>query len=110
MGCLFTFNFPKIKEVKTTGIQSQLFKILEETNEVEKEVVALLVCMVRNQPRDYTRLIEETLDLIHACETMLYVLIDGKLVTEAKVNRVKGDVISKNMKRGYYLDGRKEGE
>lgn len=108
MGCKYAFNFPKLRQDKAFGVQTQLFKILEEANEVEKEVVGLLVAKLRDQKLDYTRLIEETLDLIHACETMLYILIDGNLADERQVNRIKESVIAKNMKRGYYADGRKE--
>lgn len=106
MGCKFTFNFPKVRADKSCGINVQVFKVLEEAREVEKEVVGLLVAKIRNQPRDYTRLIEETLDLIHACETMLHILIDAKITNERKIDRIKGEVIAKNMKRGYYADGK----
>lgn len=106
MSCRYTFNFPKIRPDKAGGINAQVFKVMEEANEVEKEVVGLLVAMIRNQPRDYTRLIEETLDLIHAAETMLHVLIDGKAANERQIDRIKGEVIAKNMKRAYYLDGK----
>lgn len=106
MSCNYLFNFPKIKADKTGGVSTQLFKILEESREVEKEVIGLLVAKMQNKPRDYTRLIEETLDLIHACETLLHILIDAKLTNERKIDRIKGEVIAKNLKRGYYADGR----
>ena len=101
----YCYNFPKVRADKATSVMAQCWKVMEETTEVEKEVVSLKLAKMRNEPLDFSALVRETLDCIHACETMLHILIDGKMVTQREIDNLKGEVIGGNMARGYYADG-----
>ena len=103
----YSYNFPKVRKDKTTSVQAQCWKMLEEATEVEKEVVSLKLAKMRNESLDYKALVLETLDYIHAGETMLGILVDGGAVTQRFVDDAKSAVIGKNLARGYYADGSK---
>lgn len=78
-------------------MSSQIKKIGSEYREVEE---AYIEWQISEHKTDYApfRVAEETLDVIHACETLLHMLeADGLDIEE-----VKDFVETKNRKRGYY--------
>lgn len=81
MGSYYAFNFPPVKTKR--DVNAQIAKIGEESNEVSTAKTDL-------------EIIEETLDTVQACETLL------RMFDETTVHTVKARVICKNAKRGYY--------
>ena len=99
----YSYNFPKIA---TTSIQAQCLKIREEATEVEAEAVALRLAEIREEPKDYKALVIETLDYIHAGESMLNHLLDIGAVSQRFIDEAKVEVIRKNKDRGYYEEAK----
>lgn len=81
------YRFPEIKSKKS--VSDQVLKIGEELDEVYR---------VFAEGRDRT--IEETVDVMQACETLLRKLGCGSEELEATIEKV----IQKNEARGYYED------
>lgn len=79
------YRFPAVTEI--TSVSNQLWKIDGEVAEL-KEAVAY---------ESMPRVIEETLDVIHSCETLL-----RKIGTEEQVAEGVRQVTEKNRERGYY--------
>lgn len=102
----YHFNFPRVSRDVARSINLQAVKIMEEADEVEREVSSIVVRKMQGKQQDYTRLVEETLDLIHSCETMLGILLDEKVETEGKIGMIRESVIVKNRSRGYYGGGK----
>lgn len=84
MGSYYCYNFPPVKVKK--DVNAQIAKIGEEADEV-------------STAKTDSEIIEETLDTVQACETLL------RMFDETSVHKVKQQVIIKNNNRGYY--GRK---
>lgn len=95
---MFKFNFPEIDTRNT--INSQVWKIKEETSEVELEQVKIVNAKLRGEKPSGNALVMETLDLIQACETLLRIMD----VPQAKLDKMHDEVIRKNRVRGYYKE------
>lgn len=105
---MFIYNFPEHKDVPEDEGQTlaQCRKIIEEARETRSEALMLeryarlreaggtvpegVVKCVRR------RMMQETLDTIHACETLL------RAFPAAEVAKERNRVIAKNGSRGYY--------
>lgn len=81
------YNFPPLKNYDDIPLSTQLSKIREELEELERA------------DTDFQRALE-ALDLLHAIETYLRIL---ELFID--VDDIKEYVIKKNQDRGYYDDG-----
>lgn len=88
---MYQFNFPPIK---AESLAAQLLKIQEEVQEVEAEVLDHYVIHEDNR----AKIIEETLDVIQACETLLHLVAKSN----AEVSQIHSRVYAKNKRRGYY--------
>ena len=95
---MYNWNFP---EIKSAGkLNSQVWKMKEEMSEVELEQVRIVRAKLRGESPSYDALVVETLDLIHACETLMHVLD----VPKNRLDRMHDEVIRKNRVRGYYKE------
>ena len=100
----FTYNFPRCT-CDAPYMINQAAKIAEEAREV---AFAVRLCKAHDQDafdaREQARLVNEiameTMDVIHAAETMLRML-DGLV----DVDGIRDAVIRKNRARGYYEGG-----
>lgn len=79
------YLFPAVTEAASVG--SQLRKVEEEVAELQEAVAY----------ESIPRVIEETLDVIHACETLLRKIGIDEQVAEGVLQ-----VTEKNRERGYY--------
>lgn len=96
---MYKFNFPEIAANGT--INQQVWKIIEETNEVQDEQIKIFKERLLNgRSLPCNDLVIETLDVIQACETLLHMLP----VTQAQLNRLHDEVVRKNRARGYYKE------
>lgn len=93
------YQFPEIAD--NPSLLVQVLKIKEETREVEEEQAKIEVNKVFGEPIGYDNLIMETLDLVHACETLLRKLP----VPKSQIDKAHKQVISKNRARHYYKEG-----
>lgn len=94
----FIFNFPAIKEAYFSW--TQIGKIKEEAAEIENEMYeyAYYSYSEAEKREALMRLTIETMDCIHACETLLRELQKIRV----DVNLAKTETIQKNEKRNYY--------
>lgn len=83
----YRFNFPTNNRAKDNSVFSQVYKCCEELSEVLTEVLT--------EPYDKDRVLEETLDLIHAAEGVLskftYLDIETAYLKVLKKNTERGD-------------------
>jgi len=85
--CMRFYKFPMCRGVHAS-FSSQIRKIGEEAIEIAKAY---------DEEEGDNRVIEETLDCIHACETLL------RKFPISKVLSLRGQVYLKNKERGYYI-------
>ena len=97
----FAFNFPRIAGALTA--ERMIGKVFEEAHEVNYELSAW---RKGGGKEVLLKLVEELLDLIHACEAFIRLLP----VDEQEVCAIADSVREKNAARGYYgmLPGRSE--
>lgn len=101
---MYKFNFPEIATDNT--INQQVWKIIEETNEVQDEQIKIAKARIlKGESCPCNDLIMETLDVIQACETLLHLLP----VTKAQLDRMHDEVVRKNQRRSYYKEGKGNG-
>ena len=84
----YTYNFPEHKDARTISNQDGLKKIFEEVLELRDAICG--------HESDF-RVIEESLDAIHAHETNIL-----RKYPQEMVDSVAEFVIEKNRRRGYY--------
>lgn len=100
----FAYNFPRCS-CASPHLINQAAKIIEEAREV---AFAVRIYKAHDQDafdvREQARLVNdiamETMDVIHAAETMLRML-DGLV----DVDGLRDEVVKKNRQRGYYEEG-----
>lgn len=97
------FLFPRAKFASTATIEAQSASIINEANEVwwlDDEPLMHRDGHVLHPADPPERFVEETLDCIHSCETLIRMLTDQypHLDLDAAVENVR----LKNEKRGYY--------
>lgn len=98
---MYRFNFPEVATDNT--INQQVWKIIEETGEVQDEQIKIAKARIlRGESYPCNDLITETLDVIQACETLLHMLP----VTQAQLDRMRDEVVRKNKARGYYKENK----
>ena len=85
----YRYNFPAHTVVAEKDIDQQLNKIMSEC---EKLIDAY------NNVESLEHLVEECMDVIHACETCLR-------ITDIDLDIVHALVVGKNKRRGYYKEG-----
>lgn len=97
------YRFPAMAKLREWTAKEQFKKIVSEVKEV-KSMMYRTSCASHNlNPDDeelqacFTDYGMEILDVIHACETLLRMEF-----TEAEVEELRGKVIEKNARRGYY--------
>lgn len=95
MDSSYQYQFPSINRDELT-LRSQVNKINEESEEVSLALVDLFSDPT-NMVENIEHLLEETLDTIQACETLL-----RWVKNDALVEKMKHRVIAKNLDRGYY--------
>lgn len=81
------YKFPVCRGVQST-LSTQVRKVVEEASEIVK---------AHEDDEGTDRIIEETLDCIHACETLL------RKFPISRVLAMRGQVYRKNKERGYYV-------
>mgnify|MGYP003322990692 CR=1 FL=1 len=79
---MYDYQFPQIAD-KPKRISGQILKVLEESDEIRKAATK-------------QHILEETLDTIQACETLL------SYYPKWEVDEMHDLVVEKNAKRGYY--------
>lgn len=82
------YHFPSCVQAGKNSIDHQVRKVEEEADELWDEIA--------KYPRDDARILEETWDVIHACEGIL-----RKYTIHEVYNAMKA-VEAKNQERGYY--------
>lgn len=82
------YHFPACIQAEQETIENQVRKVEEEADELWNEIARC--------PRDDARILEETWDVIHACEGVL-----RKYAIHDVYNAMKA-VEAKNQERGYY--------
>lgn len=87
----FSYNFPKHADAGRETLQQAMSKVSEESHE-------LMFAVLDGEGED--SVIEEALDTMHACETLL------RRYPAKRVKAARDAVIEKNRKRGYYGEGR----
>lgn len=93
-------NFPHIRDELAPSVLRQAWKVEEEAREA-LEMAENFVTMGET-PMRAIQIIEETLDTIQACETLLHVMVREGYATNEKVDLIYKSVIQKNRRRGYY--------
>lgn len=91
----YHYQFPSINRDGLT-LTSQVNKINEEAEEVSAVLVDIFSDPT-NMVENIEHLLEETLDTIQACETLL-----RWVKNDALVEKMRHRVIDKNLDRGYY--------
>lgn len=83
---MMQWNFPKVAHKEFSEFY-QVKKIATEAQEVSNAF---------HGNEGQARVIEEVLDVLHACETYL------RNQSQHLVNDIRNEVVEKNQKRGYY--------
>ena len=86
----FSYNFPAHKDVGRLGTRTQALKVRGEACE-------LLGAVEHREGTD--RVLEEALDTMHACETLL------RSYPVKRVKKARDAVVAKNAARSYYEGG-----
>ncbi len=89
------YIFPKIKDTDKYSLVTQALKIFEESAEA-----FYVTCKLAGKADLEKQLIEEIMDIYHACETALRIFENkyGRWALESLIN----STIEKNKQRGYY--------
>lgn len=96
---LYHFNFPAIL------IPDDEFHLLEQCYKIEEEAHEITDAFVDDTiplGMKHLAVIEEALDCIHACETLLNYYVMNDIQSLNTVDYVHQAVIAKNTERGYY--------
>ena len=89
-------RFPRVMHATRYSIGRQLMHVLSEVIEVFRAFLWLKITGGKN----HEKLIEETFDLIHSCETLLWII---RLKFGHNMEYYIAGVEAKNRRRGYYL-------